>query len=54
MYQSNDGFERTEKPSSPHKPVVITADSTVDLTAELLERFQIKTIPLMIILGNER
>lgn len=54
MHQSNDGFERTEKTSSPHKPVVITADSTVDLTAELLERFQIKTIPLTIILGNER
>ena len=36
-----------------HKPVVITADSTVDLTPELLERFQIKTIPLTIILGDK-
>ncbi len=35
------------------KPVVITADSTVDLSPQLLERFQIKTIPLTIILGEE-
>ncbi len=35
------------------KSVVITADSTVDLSPELLERFQIKTIPLTIILDNE-
>lgn len=32
---------------------MITADTTVDLTPELLERFQIRTIPLTIILGNE-
>ena len=36
------------------KPVVITADSTVDLTEDLLRRFQIKTIPLTIIVGRER
>lgn len=35
------------------KPVVITADSTVDLTPELLSRFQIHTIPLTIVLGEE-
>ena len=33
------------------KPVVITADSTVDLSPELLERYQIRTLPLTIILG---
>ena len=37
----------------PHKPVVITADSTVDLSQELLDRYQIKTVPLTIILGEE-
>ncbi|MGI6463645.1 MAG: DegV family protein [Candidatus Scatomorpha sp.] len=36
------------------KSVVITADSTCDLTPELLERFQIKTIPLTIIMGEKR
>lgn len=35
------------------KPVVITADSTCDLSPELLERFQIKTIPLAIQLGDD-
>lgn len=35
------------------KPVMITADSTCDLSPELLERFQIKTIPLTIQLGDE-
>ena len=35
------------------KPVVITADSTVDLSPELLERFQIRVIPLTITLGEE-
>ena len=35
------------------KPVVITADSTVDLSAELLEQYDIKTIPLTIILGEK-
>lgn len=35
------------------KPVVITADSTCDLSPELLERFQIKTIPLTIQLGDD-
>lgn len=35
------------------KSVVITADSTVDLSPELVERFQIKVIPLTIALGNE-
>ena len=36
-----------------NKPVMITADSTVDLSKELLDRFQIKTIPLMITLGDD-
>ena len=35
------------------KPVCITADSTCDLTQELLERFQVKTIPLHVLLGEE-
>ena len=35
------------------KPVIITADSTVDLSAELRERFQIHVIPLTIVLGEE-
>ena len=35
------------------KPVMITADSTCDLSPELLERFQIKTIPLSIQLGDD-
>lgn len=35
------------------KPVMITADSTCDLSPELLERFNIKTIPLTIQLGDE-
>lgn len=35
------------------KPVIITSDSTCDLTPELLERFQIHVIPLTILLGEE-
>ena len=35
------------------KPVIITADSTCDLSPELLERYQIRTIPLTILLGEE-
>ena len=35
------------------KPVMITADSTCDLSPKLLERFNIKTIPLTIQLGDE-
>lgn len=35
------------------KPVYITSDSTCDLTPELLERFQIKTVPLHVLLGEE-
>lgn len=35
------------------KPVFITADSTCDLTPELLEHFHIKTVPLHIMLGEE-
>ena len=35
------------------KPVMITADSTCDLSPELLERFNIKTIPLTIQLRDE-
>jgi DegV family protein with EDD domain len=36
-----------------NKPVMITTDSTADLSSELLERFQIKTIPLTITLGQD-
>lgn len=35
------------------KPVIITADSTCDLSPALLERFDIKTIPLTIQLGAD-
>ena len=35
------------------KPVVITADSTVDLSLDLLERYQIHIIPLTIMLGED-
>lgn len=35
------------------KPVIITADSTVDLSRDLLERYQIHIIPLTIFLGEE-
>ena len=35
------------------KPVIITADSTCDLSKELLDRFAVKTIPLTILLGDE-
>ena len=35
------------------KPVIITADSTCDLSRELLERYAVKTIPLTILLGDE-
>ena len=36
-----------------HKPVMITADSTVDLSPELIERFGIRIIPLTITLGED-
>ena len=36
-----------------HKPVVITTDSTADLSPELRERYQIRTIPLTVTLGEE-
>lgn len=36
-----------------NKPVIITADSTCDLSMDLLERFQIHTIPLTITLGED-
>ncbi len=35
------------------KPVIITCDSTCDLSPELRERFQIKIVPLTISLGDE-
>lgn len=35
------------------KPVVITADSTCDLSQELIERYDIKIIPLTVTLGEE-
>lgn len=35
------------------KPVFITSDSTCDLSPELLERFNIKVIPLTITLGDD-
>lgn len=36
-----------------NKPVIITADSTCDLSAELIERFSVKIIPLTILLGDK-
>ena len=36
-----------------NKPVVITADSTCDLSQELRDRYQIHIIPLTILLGGE-
>ena len=36
-----------------NKPVIITADSTVDLSPELKERYDIRIIPLMITLGED-
>jgi len=35
------------------KPVVITADSTCDLSQEIKERFDIRVIPLTILLGED-
>ena len=35
------------------KPVMITADSTCDLSQDLLDRYNIKTIPLTITLGED-
>ena len=35
------------------KPVIITADSTCDLSPELLARYQIRTLPLTILLGED-
>lgn len=35
------------------KPVLITADSTVDLSPELIERYGIRILPLTITLGDE-
>ncbi len=35
------------------KPVIITADSTCDLSPELLERYQIRILPLTILLGDD-
>ena len=35
------------------KPVVITSDSTCDLSSELTERYAIRTIPLTILLGED-
>ena len=35
------------------KPVMITTDSTCDLPQEMLDRFNFKTVPLHIILGDE-
>ena len=35
------------------KPVIISADSTCDLPQELVERFDIRIIPLTVLLGDE-
>lgn len=46
--------DKAPNENAKQKPVVITADSTCDLTPELLERFGIKTIPLTVIMGENR
>ena len=35
------------------KPVIISADSTVDLSLELIKRYQIHILPLTITLGDD-
>ena len=35
------------------KPVMITADSTCDLSEDLLNRYKVKILPLTILLGEE-
>lgn len=35
------------------KPVVITADSTCDLSPDLIERYDVRILPLTILLGSE-
>ena len=35
------------------KPVIITADSTCDLSQELVERYDIRILPLTILLGDD-
>ena len=35
------------------KPVIITADSTCDLSPELVERYHVKVLHLLILLGEE-
>ena len=34
------------------KKIVIAADSTCDLSAELIERYDVKLVPLKVHLGN--
>ena len=46
-------FAKGDDRQNMSKPVIITADSTCDLSRELLERYSVKTIPLTILLGDE-
>ena len=46
-------FAKGDDRQDMSKPVIITADSTCDLSRELLERYSVKTIPLTILLGEE-
>lgn len=50
MYKSHISIDKGAKEMA--KPVVITVDSTCDLSAELVERFNIKVIPLTVTLGD--
>ena len=36
------------------KPVIIASDSTCDLSPELIERYQIKILPLEVSLGDKQ
>ena len=50
---SSPGCTLAQGVENMKKPVIITADSTVDLSRELKERYDIRIIPLMITLGED-
>lgn len=46
--------EKTKEQTYMNPSVIIACDSTCDLNAELIERYQIKTLPLGVTLGNQQ
>ena len=52
-YNSFRNFKDRQGDLLMSKPVLITADSTVDLSQELIDRYDIRIIPLTITLGDE-